>query len=123
MTALEPAECSDELLPDDLSVTLNDYYAPLQTLLTLLTFNNLSNERTNRVVREAYTEMTGKEVPANRNPWNEYLNATLEAQERVRVQINAYLARPWDQRLLLRLVRWLERLGSRLRRGREEPGN
>ena len=53
-------------------------------------------------------------------PWNEYLNATLEAQERARVQINGYLARPWDQRLLLRFARWLERLGWRLRRDREE---
>jgi hypothetical protein len=108
------------LLTDDLSVTLNGYYAPLQTLLTLLTFSNLSNERTNRVIREAYTEMTGKEVPANRNPWNEYLDATLKAQDRARERINSYLARPWDQRLLLRLVGWLERLGWRLRRDREE---
>jgi hypothetical protein len=105
------------LLPDDEFVTLNGYYAPL---LTLLTFSNRSNERTNRVIRKAYTKLTGKEVPANRDPWNEYLNATLEELERARVQINIYLARPWDQRLLLRFARWLERQGGRLRRGREE---
>ena len=97
---------------------MNGYYAPLQTLLTLLTLSNRSNERANRVLREAYTEMTGEEVPANRNPWNEYLNATLEAQERER--INVYLARPWDERLLVRLSRWLERLGWRMRHSREE---
>jgi hypothetical protein len=108
------------LLPDDLSVTLNGYYTPLQTLLTLLTFSNLSSARTNRVIREAYTEMTGKEVPANRNPWNEYLDATLQAQDRARERINSYLARPWDERLLMRVARWLERRGGRLRRDWEE---
>lgn len=102
------------LLPDDEFVTLNGYYAPLLTLLTV-------DNRANRAVRKAYTELTGKEVPANRDPWNEYLNATLEELERARVQIHAYLARPWDQRLRRRLDFWLKRLEWRLRRGREEP--
>jgi hypothetical protein len=109
------------LLPDDLSVTLNGYYAPLQTMLTLLTFENLPNERTAREIRRVASEMLKREFPATRNPWNEYLKATLEAQEQAQERINAYLARPWDERLRIRVVRWLERLGGRLRRGREKP--
>jgi hypothetical protein len=96
------------LLPDELSITLNGYYSPLQTLLTLLAFEKRINERTNREIRRAYAEMTGKEVPATRNPWNEYLRATLDAQERARERIIKYLTLRWDDRLLLRVRWWVE---------------
>ena len=56
------------LLHDELFASLNGYYSALQTLLTLQSFENRASQRTNRVIREAYTELTGKEVPANRNP-------------------------------------------------------
>jgi hypothetical protein len=107
------------LLPDDLATALNDYYSALQTLLTLLTFDDLINQRTNRATRQMFSEMLEREFPASRNPWNDYLNATLARQERARAEIDAYLKLPWDQRLLLRLVRWLERLGRRVRRSPE----
>jgi hypothetical protein len=98
------------LLPDDLSATLNSYYALLSTLLTLLTFSNRSNQRANRAIRKAASELLGREFPASRNPWDEYLSATLQAQDRARAQIGAYLALQWNERLLVRLFRWLERL-------------
>jgi hypothetical protein len=91
------------LLHDDLFVALNGYYSALQTLLTLLSFEDRASQRTNRVIREAYTELTGKEVPANRNPWDEYLAATRDAQARARDRIVAYLALRWDDRLLQRI--------------------
>jgi hypothetical protein len=96
------------LLPGELSVALNGYYSSLLTLLTLLTFENLTNERSNRAFRSMYTELTGKEVPANRNPWDEYLNAMRDAQARVRERIVEYLALRWDERLLQRVRRWAE---------------
>ena len=109
------------LLPDELSVTLNRYYSLLQTTLTLREFKNRGNERMNRGMTEMYSELFGREFARSRNPWNDYLKATQDAQERARERIHAYLARPWDERLLVRLSRWLERLVERTRRGRKEP--
>jgi hypothetical protein len=68
-----------------------------------------------------YSELFGREFARSRNPWNDYLKATQDAQERARERIDAYSARPWDERLLVRLSRWLERLVERTRRGRKEP--
>jgi hypothetical protein len=82
------------LLPDDLFAALNDYYSALQTLLTLLTFEDRSNQRVNREIRRMASELLEREFPASHNPWNEYLNATLGAQEKARAEIDAYLARP-----------------------------
>jgi hypothetical protein len=96
------------LLPDDLSVALNGYYSALQTLQTLVTFEKRDDHRMAREIRRGYTALTGKEVPANRNPWDEYLKATLEAQERTRAGIERYLALRWDDRLLQRVRRWVE---------------
>jgi hypothetical protein len=39
------------LLPKELRDALNDYYSPLQTLVTLLQFENRKNDRANRMVR------------------------------------------------------------------------
>lgn len=44
------------LLPDNLRQALNDYYSPLQTLLTLLQFENRVNDRADRLLREAIKE-------------------------------------------------------------------
>lgn len=98
------------LLPEDLSKALNGYYSPLQNLLTLLTFRNRTNERTNREIRGKYAELTGKEVPGSRNPFNEYLEKMLLAQDDAKNQITAYLAITQGERLLLTIFDWLNRL-------------
>ena len=103
------------LLPDDLFAALNRYYSPLQTLLTLLTFEDRDNERVNRAMMQMHSELLERDFAGARNPWNDYLNAMLEAQDRARARIDAYLVLPWDDRLLLRLVRWLKRLGRHVR--------
>jgi hypothetical protein len=48
------------LLPNELIGSLNDYYATLQTLLSLRQFSNLANERMNREIRRAAGELLGR---------------------------------------------------------------
>jgi hypothetical protein len=111
------------LLPGGLFASLSRYYSLLQTLLTLLDFEKRGNERMNREIRRKAEELLGRKYAGSRNPWDDYLKATLDAQNEVREQVTGYLSLPWDARLLLRVVRWLERLGRRVRGGREEqPG-
>ncbi len=112
------------LLPDELSVALTGYYARLQTLMTLRNFEKRDDERLKRAWAQTHSELFGMEFAGSRNPWSEYLNAMLEAQDAAREQIIGYLALPWDARLLLRVVRWLERLRRRVRRGKDaQPGS
>lgn len=66
---------------------MNGYFSPLQALLTLLKFRHRSAERAGRAIKQKYTEQTGKKVPASRNPWDEYLKATLDAQDQARESI------------------------------------
>ena len=70
------------LLPVELSVELNCYYSALQTLLTLLAFENRDNERVNRALVQMHSELLGMEFARSRNPWHDYLTATLHAQDR-----------------------------------------
>lgn len=101
------------LLPDEMSAALNSYYSPLQTLLTLRSFGESAKRRFIRDLKRKYTKQTGEEVPASRNPWKEYQDETLDAQERARERILAYLSLPWDDRLILRLRLWVNKRWQR----------
>lgn len=103
------------LLPSGLTVVLNGYYSSLQTLQTLQAFEHRSEERMARELRRAYSELTGEQVPASTNPWDEYLKATMEAQDNALYLIREYQALRSHERLLIRLVRGFESL-SRPRR-------
>jgi hypothetical protein len=105
-----------QLLPEYLTQGLNDYYDPLQNLLTLSTFPNRSDERMGREIKRAFVKQTGKQVTGSgkqitgfRNPWNDYLGMALNAQERTRGLIETYLDRTWTDNLLASAVLWLER--------------
>ncbi len=105
-----------QLLPEYLTQGLNDYYDSLQNLLTLLTFPNKGEERMGREIKRDFVEKTGKQVTGSgkqitgfRNPWNDYLGMTLDAQERPRGLIETYLDRTWTDNLLASAVLWLER--------------
>ena len=105
-----------QLLPEYLTQGLNDYYDSLQNLLTLLTFPNKGEERMGREIKRDFVEKTGKQVTGSgkqitgfRNPWNDYLGMTLDAQERTRGLIETYLDRTWTDNLLASAVLWLER--------------
>jgi hypothetical protein len=106
------------LLPDDLFAALNVYYSPLQTLLTLRAFENSVSEREVRAKVQMHSELFGMEFAGSRNPWSDYLKATLHAQEQARARIIEYLALQWDDRLLQRVRRWVE---SRRRPSRTGP--
>jgi hypothetical protein len=74
------------LLPQEMRKALVDYYAPLQTLKTLLTFSGVGNDRMNRSLR------------GQRNPYEEYLNKTLDQQGKTQAQIETYLELSWSRR-------------------------
>jgi hypothetical protein len=78
------------LLNKQLRDALNAYYSPLQTLLTLVTFKDkLGNDHMNRVARQM------------RNPYLEYFDRTIAAQEEVRDLIEEYLELPGRRRVPL----------------------
>ena len=87
------------LLPDNLRQALNDYYSPLQTLLTLLQFENRVNDRADRLLREAIKEKAPqKEVALTRNSYHEYRDSALQAQEEAQKRIEEYLELSWWRR-------------------------
>jgi hypothetical protein len=87
------------LLPDNLRQALNDYYSPLQTLLTLLQFENHVNDRADRGLREAIkAQVPQKEVALTRNPYHEYRDSVLQAQEEAQKRIEEYLELSWWRR-------------------------
>lgn len=96
------------LLPDDLSVELNRYYSVLQTLLTLLAFRDRDRVRANRALVQMHSELLGMQFAGTRNPWIDYLKATLDAQNRARARITEYLTLRWDDPLLQRVRRWVQ---------------
>jgi hypothetical protein len=97
-----------ELLPSELVKVLNDYYSPLQNLLTLLSFHERSNRQMNILIRN----MFGREVS---NPYLHALEETLSAQEKATDQVETYLARSWVDVLVTDIMVWLARLPQRRR--------
>ena len=98
------------LLPIDLTNALLDYYAPLETSRTLLRFQNVANDAADRGLRGAVKEMKPDwNVAATRNPYLEYLEQTLGAQDTARDVIRGYLSLSWADALMLSLVGWSRR--------------
>jgi len=92
----------------NLTAALNDYYSPLQKLLTLLSFPKHANDRRDRTLRAGVSELKPeKNVPVTRNPYEENLGKMLEAQDDALVQIDKYLSRSWISNFLIDSLRWL----------------
>jgi hypothetical protein len=89
------------LLPDDLMAALDEYYAPLETLLTLVRFPSMASDSFDRTVRGEIEEMKPEwSAAATRQTYREQLQKLLEAQDSTPEKIKGYLARPWWSRLL-----------------------
>jgi len=83
------------LLPGDLMAALDEYYSPLETLLTLVGFTNMDSDSFDRTLRGEFQEMKPDwSVALTRNPYREQLEKLLGAQERTPAKIEEYLARP-----------------------------
>jgi hypothetical protein len=88
------------LLPDDLMAALQEYYAPLETLLTLVRFPSMTSDSSDRRLRGAIQEMKPEwSVAATRQPYREQLQKLLEAQGSTPPKLEEYLARPWWRRM------------------------
>jgi len=86
------------LLPDDLMAALQEYYAPLETLLTLVRSPNMTSDSFERTLRgEIQEAKPGWSVAATRQPYREQLQKLFDAQESTPPKIKGYLARPWWQ--------------------------
>jgi hypothetical protein len=100
------------LLPDDLMAALDEYYAPLETLLTLVRFPNMASDSFDRTLRGEIQEMKPAwSVAATRQPYREQLQKLLDAQESTPAKIEEYLAQPRWGPLFLRADRWARRRG------------
>ena len=93
------------LLPDDLLEMVQGYYSPLEALLALAGFANMSGDSFDRTLRALIQEERPSwKVAATRNPYVEQLEGFLEAQESAPAKIEAYLARPlWGPLVLTAL--------------------
>jgi hypothetical protein len=88
------------VLPDVLYEELEGYYSPLEKLLSLLRMEGSMDEFMERWLRRGVSELKPEwNIPRSRNPYVEYLDQVLEAQDRVRDRITEYLARPWWRRM------------------------
>jgi hypothetical protein len=101
------------LLPDDLMAALDAYYAPLESLLTLVRFPNVVSDSFDRTVRGQIQEMKPEwSVAATRQPYREQLEKLLVAQEHTPAKIQEYLSRPRWGPIFLWLDRWAQRRKS-----------
>jgi hypothetical protein len=83
------------LLPRDLMAALDEYYAPLETLLTLVRFPNMVSDSFDRRLREEIQEARPQlSVAATRQPYREQLDKLLKAQDSTPPKIKEYLSRP-----------------------------
>ena len=74
-------ETAAALLPDDLMAALDEYYAPLETLLTLVRFPNMASDSFDRTLRGEIQEMKPAwSVAATRQPYREQLQKLLDAR-------------------------------------------
>lgn len=100
------------LLPDYLMAALDEYYAPLETLLTLVHFPNMASDSFDRTLRGEIQEMKPAwSVTATRQPYREQLQKLLDAQASTLAKIEEYLAQPRWGPLFLRADRWARRRG------------
>jgi hypothetical protein len=100
------------LLPDDLMAALDEYYAPLETLLTLVRFPNMASDSFDRTLRGEIQEMKPAwSVAATRQPYREQLQKLLDAQESTPAKIEEYLAQPRWGPLFLRADQWARHQG------------
>jgi hypothetical protein len=100
------------LLPDDPMAALDEYYAPLETLLTLVRFPNMASDSFDRTLRGEIQEMKPAwSVAATRQPYREQLQKLLDAQESTPAKIEEYLAQPRWGPLFLRADKWARRWG------------
>jgi hypothetical protein len=88
------------LLPDDLMAALEEYYAPLETLLTLVRFPSMASDSFDRTLRSEIQERKPEwSVAATRHPYQEQLQKLLEAQDNTPPKIKECLDRPrWQLR-------------------------
>ena len=101
------------LLPGDLMAALDEYYSPLETLLSLVGFANMVRDSFDRTLRAEFQEMKPDwSVALTRNPYREQLEKLLAAQEHAPAKIQEYLDRPRWGPLFLRLDRWAQRRKS-----------
>jgi len=98
-TWIDVRKSAAKLLSDDLRQVLNDYYSPLQTLLTLLKFEKGPSDRMDRALRGVIKEAAPEiEVALTRNPYQEYREDMLRAQEKALKRLEDYLKPPWWRR-------------------------
>ena len=98
-------------LPPDLLEDLDDYYRPLEILLTLRGLPGMEEERLERLKRQMLGEALGQEFVRSRDPWGEYERVMLDAQELAQARIGEYLAYPPWGRPFLKVGGWLKRQG------------
>jgi hypothetical protein len=82
-----------QLLPENLLSGVEGYYSLLETLLTLLRFQNMGGEYGECWLRGALSQKLGQDVPRSRDPFTCYTMKTVEAQEHVQGIISVYLGR------------------------------
>jgi hypothetical protein len=98
------------LLPNELTRSLLDYYAPLETSRTLLRFQNVGMDSADKGLRGTIKEMKPDwTVAATRNPYLEYLEQTLAAEDTARDRIREYLSLSWVDTLAVSAVGWSRR--------------
>jgi hypothetical protein len=108
-----------QLVPSKLLAALEDYYVPLETLLTMLRYEEAKRKTTGneearpnvagdeehrarvasageRWLRNALREAFGDEAKLDRA--TQYAEKALDAQQEARGQLEEYLACPWWQR-------------------------
>jgi hypothetical protein len=79
-------------LPPALLEDLDDYYQPLEILLTLRKFPGVQEERMERFIRKILSEELGGEFVRSKDPWGDYERKMTEAQERTQGRIRDYLS-------------------------------
>jgi len=79
-----------QLLPGELLTSLEEYYTPLETLLTLLEFEGTNKSAGERWLRVALSQKLGEEKVALDRPTT-YALKTLDAQDEVYEQISDQL--------------------------------
>jgi hypothetical protein len=98
------------LMPNVLTDDLNSYYSPLETLLTLLTFQDAALDSGERDLRRYIGEQAPDvNVALTRNPYEQCLVDMTNAQDTARSRIDGYLSLSWLEPLVLSFRGWRER--------------